>query len=64
MKRFKTNLSSNDQWNLKSLKIAEHNHDKFSHVRKKTNKNRNKRSRIFTQELLVLYTREEVISKQ
>lgn len=64
MKRFKTNLSSNDQWNLKSLKIAEHNNDKFSHVRKKNNKNRNKRSRIFTQELLVLYTRGEVISKQ
>lgn len=49
---------------LKSLKIAEHNHDKFSHVRKKNNKNRNKRSRIFTQELLVPYNREEVISKQ
>lgn len=64
MKRFKTNLSSNDQWNLKSLKIAEHNDDKFSHVRKKPNKNRNKRSRIFTQELLVPYNREEVISKQ
>lgn len=63
MERFKTNLSSNDQWNLKSLKIAEHNNDK-SHVRKKTNKNRNKRSRIFTQELLVPYNREEVISKQ
>lgn len=63
MERFKTNLSSNDQWNLKSLKIAEHNNDK-SHVRKKNNKNRNKRSRIFTQELLVPYNREEVISKQ
>lgn len=63
MIRFKTNLSSNDQWNLKSLKIAEHNNDK-SHVRKKPNKNRNKRSRIFTQELLVPYNREEVISKQ
>lgn len=39
------------------------NNDK-SHVRKKNNKNRNKRSRIFTQELLVPYNREEVISKQ
>lgn len=63
MNRFKTNLSSNDQWNLKSLRITERSKDKFSHARKK-NKNRDKRSRIFTKERLVLYGREEVIFKQ
>lgn len=39
MKRFKTNLSSNDQWNLKSLKIAEHNKAQiFSREKKKQQK--------------------------